>query len=170
MIPNLISISRIILILPIIFCMIINNLNLAFFIFLVASFTDFLDGYLARYLNQESLLGANLDLLADKIFICSLLIFVSFHFDNFIFLVMTILIVARELSIGNIRQYYLETKKINKAKVNFLGKFKTFFQIFSLGTAIIFLDSDYASIVEIIIVIAAILSWLSLLNYSNVKN
>ena len=83
---------------------------------------------------------------------------------------MTILIVARELSIGNIRQYYLETKKINKAKVNFLGKFKTFFQIFSLGTAIIFLDSDYASIVEIIIVIAAILSWLSLLNYSNVKN
>ena len=127
MIPNLISISRIILILPIIFCMIINNLNLAFFIFLVASFTDFLDGYLARYLNQESLLGANLDLLADKIFICSLLIFVSFHFDNFTFLVMTILIVARELSIGNIRQYYLETKKINKAKVNFLGKFKTFF-------------------------------------------
>ena len=76
-----------------------------FFIFLVASFTDFLDGYLARYLNQESLIGANLDLLADKIFICSLLIFVSFHFDNFIFLVMTILIVARELSIGNIRQY-----------------------------------------------------------------
>ena len=85
MIPNLISLSRIFLIFPIILCIMINNIQLAFLFFLIASFTDFLDGYIARYLRQESVLGANLDLLADKIFVSSLLIFISFHFDNLIY-------------------------------------------------------------------------------------
>ncbi len=136
----------------------------------MASFTDFLDGYFARYLNQESILGANLDLLADKIFVSSLLIFISFHFDNLIFLMMTILIIAREISIGTIRQYLLETNNENKIKVNFLGKFKTFFQICSIGIAIIFLDTEFVSIVEVVVIIAAVLSWLSLLNYSYAKS
>ena len=170
MIPNLISLSRIFLIFPIILCMLINDVRLAFLFFLLASFTDFLDGYIARYLKQESVLGANLDLLADKIFVSSLLIFISFHFDNLIFLVMTILIIAREISIGIIRQHLLETNKENKAKVNFLGKFKTFFQILTIGLAIIFLDSNLAQIVEVVVVITAVLSWLSLLNYSYEKS
>ena len=150
--------------------MMINNIYLAFAFFLIASFTDFLDGYIARYLRQESVLGANLDLLADKIFVSSLLIFISFHFDNLIYLFMTILIIAREISIGTIRQYLLETNKENKAKVNFLGKFKTFFQIFSIGVAMIFLDTELSSIVEIVVIIAAVLSWLSLINYSYEKS
>ena len=148
----------------------VNNIYLAISFFLVASFTDFLDGYFARYLDQESILGANLDLLADKIFVSSLLIFISFHFDNLIFLMMTILIISREISIGTIRQYLLETNNENKIKVNFLGKFKTFFQICSIGIAIIFLDTQYALFVEVVVIIAAVLSWLSLLNYSYAKN
>ena len=170
MIPNLISLSRIFLIFPIIFCIMINNIHLAILFFLIASFTDFLDGYVARYFNQESILGANLDLLADKIFVSSLLIFISFHFDNLIFLIMTILIIAREISIGTIRQYLLETNNENKIKVNFLGKFKTFFQICSIGIALIFLDTEFAFIVEVVVIIAAVLSWLSLLNYSYAKS
>lgn len=170
MIPNLISLSRIFFILPIIFCIMINNIQLAFLLFLIASFTDFLDGYIARYLRQESVLGANLDLLADKIFVSSLLIFISFHFDNLIYLLMTILIIAREISIGIIRQYLLEMNHENKAKVNFLGKFKTSLQIFSIGIAMIFLDTEFSSIVEIVIIIAAAMSWLSLLNYSYEKS
>ena len=170
MIPNLISLSRIFLIFPIILCMLINDVRLAFLFFLLASFTDFLDGYVARYLKQESVLGANLDLLADKIFVSSLLIFISFHFDNLIFLIMSILIIAREISIGIIRQYSLETNKENKAKVNFLGKIKTFLQIFTIGLAIIFLDSNFSQIVEVVVVITAVLSWLSLLNYSYAKS
>ena len=148
----------------------INNIHLAILYFLIASFTDFLDGYVARYFNQESILGANLDLLADKIFVSSLLIFISFHFDNLIFLMMTILITAREISIGTIRQYLLETNNENKIKVNFLGKFKTFFQICSIGIAIIFMDTEFALIVEVAVIIAAALSWLSLLNYSYAKS
>ena len=170
MIPNLISLCRIILIIPIILLLQMNNTFLALIFFLVAGFTDFLDGYVARHLKQESVLGANLDLLADKIFVSSLLIFISFHFDNFIFLLMTILIVSRELSIGSIRQYYLETREEHKAKVNLLGKFKTFFQITSIGIAIILLDTRYDLFVEFLIVSTAIISWLSLYNYSYGKS
>ena len=148
----------------------INNIHLAFLFFLIASFTDFLDGYFARYLEHESILGANLDLLADKIFVSSLLIFISFHFDNLVILIMTILIIAREISIGTIRQYLLEIDNENKIKVNFLGKFKTFFQICSIGIAIIFMDTEFALIVEVAVIIAAALSWLSLLNYSYAKS
>ncbi len=170
MIPNLISLSRIFFIFPIILFLVMNDVHLALLFFLIASFTDFLDGYAARYLKQESVLGANLDLLADKIFVSSLLIFISFHFDNLIFLMMTILIIAREISIGIIRQHSLETSNENKAKVNFLGKFKTFFQIFTIGLAMIFLDSKFDQIVEIFVIITAVLSWLSLLNYSYAKS
>ncbi len=170
MIPNLISLSRIVFIFPIILCIMLNKVNLAIILFLVASLTDFLDGYIARFLNQESILGANLDLLADKIFVCSLLVFISFHFDNFIFLSMTILILCRELSIGSIRQYLIQTENDNKAKVNFLGKFKTLFQFFSLGFSIILLDSEYSKIVELLIIVTAILSWLSLINYTYARD
>jgi phosphatidylglycerophosphate synthase len=64
----------------------------------------------------------------------------------------------------------LETNNENKIKVNFLGKFKTFFQICSIGIAIIFLNTEFALIVEISVIIAAALSWLSLLNYSYAKS
>ena len=83
---------------------------------------------------------------------------------------MTILIIAREISIGTIRQYFLEINQENKVKVNFLGKFKTFFQILSIGVAMIFLDTKLSSIVEVVVIIAAALSWISLLNYSYEKN
>lgn len=165
MIPNFVSLLRIFCILPVIFFILQGNLYLAFVIFLIAGATDFFDGYLARRLKQESPLGANLDLLADKLLICTLFIFISFHFDNLIFLSAAILIVSRELSISIIRQYYLSIGKENKAKVNFFGKFKTFFQISSIGLAILFLDSDLKGYVEFWALIAAVLSWISLIYY-----
>ena len=68
--PNILSISRILLLVPII---VFYEYGLYIFsaaTFIAASITDFLDGYLARKNNQTSELGALLDLLADKIFVC----------------------------------------------------------------------------------------------------
>ena len=97
MLPNIISILRIFLLLPILFFLYDNQNLVAFFIFIVGCFTDFLDGFIARLFNQESLLGENLDLLADKIFVSTLFMYIPFHFDNFIFLLGGIIIIIREL-------------------------------------------------------------------------
>lgn len=169
MLPNFISLSRVILILPIIYLIMSGNNYLALVVFFIASFTDFLDGFLARKTNNETILGSNLDLLADKIFVCVLLIFISFHFDNFIFLIMTLLILTREFTVNMIRQYFLELGEKNRSKVNFFGKFKTFFQFLSIGVSIIFLDSQHSKLAEFLIILSALFAWLSLLNYIYAK-
>ena len=89
--------------------------------------------------------------------------------DNFIFLIMTILILIREFTVNMIRQYFLELGEKNRSKVNFFGKFKTFFQFLSIGFSIIFLDSQYSKLAEFLIILSALFAWLSLLNYIYAK-
>ena len=71
--PNLLSVSRVILIIPIILLFEINYFLTSCFIFIFASLTDFLDGYLARKNNLESDLVVYW-VLADKLFVSILLI------------------------------------------------------------------------------------------------
>jgi CDP-diacylglycerol--glycerol-3-phosphate 3-phosphatidyltransferase len=165
MIPNVISLSRIFLVLPIIYLIATGNEYLALLIFLLGCLTDFMDGFLARKYNQESILGENLDLLADKLFICILLVFLPFHFDNFLLLFFSILLIARELTIGSVRQYFLSINLAEKSKVNFLGKSKTFFQMISVGSAIIFMSTSYEYISLILFSITLFLAWFSLFIY-----
>jgi CDP-diacylglycerol--glycerol-3-phosphate 3-phosphatidyltransferase len=165
MIPNVISLSRIFLVIPIIYLIASGNEYLALLIFLLGCLTDFMDGFLARKYNQESILGENLDLLADKLFICILLVFLPFHFDNFLLLFFSILLIARELVIGSVRQYFLSINLVKKSKVNFLGKSKTFFQMISVGSAIIFMSTSYEYISLILFSITLFLAWFSLFIY-----
>ncbi len=166
MIPNVISLSRIFLVIPIIYLILNGKENLALMVFIFGCLTDFLDGFFARKYNQESILGENLDLLADKLFICILLVFIPFHFDNLLLLFFSILLIARELTIGSIRQYYLTINLPEKSKVNFLGKLKTFFQMLSVGSAIIFMSTTNEYISIILFSITTILAWFSLFIYS----
>ena len=79
--PSYISISRIALIFPIIFLSSFQNSTANFFslfLFLIASFSDFIDGYLARKTQSESELGSLLDLIADKLLVCTVLIWISY--------------------------------------------------------------------------------------------
>ena len=163
--PNAISLSRIFLVIPIIYLIASGSEYLALMIFLLGCLTDFMDGFLARKYNQESILGENLDLLADKLFICILLVFLPFHFDNFLLLFFSILLIARELAIGSIRQYFLSINLVKKSKVNFLGKSKTFFQMISVGSAIIFMSTPYEYISLILFSITLFLAWFSLFIY-----
>ncbi|MDX9709176.1 MAG: CDP-alcohol phosphatidyltransferase family protein [Trichloromonas sp.] len=65
--PNAISLLRILLVAPFLTAVIYHNYPLSLGIFLVAGFSDFLDGFLARRLGQQSLLGAFLDPLGDRL-------------------------------------------------------------------------------------------------------
>lgn len=85
-IPNLITISRIILTPIIVYCMLQNWWNSACVFFIIAACTDILDGFLARYLNQKTFLGACLDPIADKILMISLF-FALFIINSAVFYV-----------------------------------------------------------------------------------
>lgn len=65
--PNAISVSRIILIAPILWCLYQGYFNWAVYLFVIAGITDALDGYLAKRFNCESRLGTILDPVADKL-------------------------------------------------------------------------------------------------------
>ena len=92
--PNILSLSRIILLLPIIFLFENSFYYLCFTTFVAASITDYLDGYLARKNNQTSDFGALLDLLADKLFVCILLIWMTYTFKSNFLLLSSILIIS----------------------------------------------------------------------------
>lgn len=68
-IPNLITITRLILLLPFLYTMLNDNYQAAFYIFFFAGFSDGLDGYLARRFQWQSQLGGFLDPLSDKLFV-----------------------------------------------------------------------------------------------------
>ena len=89
--PNFLSVSRIFLIIPIIIFFENELFFVSLITFIAASLTDFLDGYFARRKGFTSDLGAFLDLLADKIFVSIILIWMTFSFDNFVILISRIL-------------------------------------------------------------------------------
>jgi cardiolipin synthase len=100
--PNLISLSRILLI-PIFVYMVLNQRTAgAFWVFLIASSTDFLDGIAARTLNQKTKLGALLDPASDKLFMTVAFIVLtipSFNSPNVIPLWLTLGVIGRDVTI-----------------------------------------------------------------------
>ena len=166
--PNILSVSRIFLLIPII-AFFVNDLFILFFLtFIIASITDYLDGYFARKKNLTSDLGAFLDLLADKIFVSVILIWMTFNFDNPFILVSSILIVSREISISYLRLFIIsKSKNIVEVKSDLLGKYKTTFQMIALGFILISpLTSDLVFNFSLtLLFFSAVISWYSFIRY-----
>ena len=134
-IPNILTIGRIILV-PIF----ISTFYLPgalgdwipFFIFVLASFTDFLDGLLARLYKEESKLGEILDPVADKIIVASALILLVM--DDIIRnyeVIAAIIIMIREILISGLREFLAKVQVA--MPVTSLAKFKTFIQMFAIA-------------------------------------
>ncbi|BDV02299.1 MAG: CDP-diacylglycerol--glycerol-3-phosphate 3-phosphatidyltransferase [Candidatus Hepatoplasma vulgare] len=103
------------------------------FIFLLASFTDFLDGHLARKRNQITNFGKFFDPLADKILINSVLIFFAAY--AYIPIWVAVVFITRDVLVSGLRMM-LATKSKTLA-ANKYGKFKTLLQV--LGLTIVFI-------------------------------
>ena len=103
-----------------------------FFLFVLASFTDYLDGFLARLYKEESKLGELLDPIADKILVASALILLVMNgiIKNYE-VVAAIIILTREILISGLREFMAQKKVA--LPVSNLAKFKTFIQMFSIA-------------------------------------
>lgn len=132
-ISNKLTISRIVLTFICIGLILRNTFNsliLAFLIFLIASLTDFLDGFMARRKNLVSDLGKILDPIADKILIIG--VFLAFLQVGVINAWMVSVIMLREFIITSLRLYSLNKGIVLEAQV--LGKHKTVSQIIGIIT------------------------------------
>lgn len=133
--PNLLTVMRIVLI-PVFIVVFYLPFTwahgLAAMIFALASFTDWLDGYLARKLQQISPFGAFLDPVADKLLIAStLLLLVGAKDINYITLP-AIIIVGREIVISALREWMAEVGSRASVTVSYIGKIKTTVQMAAL--------------------------------------
>jgi len=103
-----------------------------FALFVVASFTDFLDGLLARMYKEESQLGELLDPIADKIIVAAALILLVMDgtIKNYE-VIAAIIILTREILVSGLREFLAKGRI--KLPVSNLAKLKTFLQMFSLS-------------------------------------
>ncbi len=101
----------------------------ALVIFVLASFTDFLDGYLARRWKQETEFGKFLDPMADKTLVLGAFITFIFLSDQ-VQVWMVLAIIGRDLLITFMR--YVAIRRGNSLRTSRLGKWKTAFQMFSI--------------------------------------
>ncbi|WP_461469964.1 CDP-diacylglycerol--glycerol-3-phosphate 3-phosphatidyltransferase [Melaminivora sp.] len=98
--------------------------------FMVFAATDWLDGFLARKLNQTSSFGAFLDPVADKFLVCaSLLVLVHMQrADVFVALI----IIGREIAISALREWMAQIGASRSVAVHMLGKLKTSVQMLAI--------------------------------------
>ena len=139
---------------------------IAAFLFTLASLSDWLDGYLARRLNQTSEFGAFLDPVADKLLVVTVLIMLVGE-NNFL-LLPTIVIIAREVLISALREWMASKGHREAVAVAFSGKLKTTFQMIAIIVLMLVTDDTAEWMLllgYVMITIAALLSLYSALHY-----
>jgi len=128
-IPNIISLTRIALVF-VFLILFLNQLYIwAFVVFVISGISDFLDGYLARKLNQVTKFGTIIDPLADRLYI--LLTLLVFSLTGFINIWVFIIVIVRDL-INLLITFLLAQMNYAPIKVIFLGKLSTACIYFSL--------------------------------------
>lgn len=159
---NLVTLSRIALI-PVVVALYYSSLAsgqiLATVVFIIASISDWLDGYLARKLKQTSEFGAFLDPVADKLLVVVVLILlVTVHAS---LLTATAIIITREILVSALREWMAIRGKRAAVAVAFSGKLKTTVQMVAIGALLLVSDSTPALLWQfgfVLVNIAAILS------------
>jgi CDP-diacylglycerol--glycerol-3-phosphate 3-phosphatidyltransferase len=133
--PNILTVIRILLI-PVlmIFYYLPGTLGhlLASIIFAVAAFTDWLDGFIARRLQQITALGKFLDPVADKLIVAVALVLLVGQRELHYLTIPAIVIVCREIAVSALREWMAELGKRASVAVSYVGKVKTALQMVAL--------------------------------------
>ena len=134
-IPNYLTIGRIIIVPVFVVTFYLPGFYgdiIPFALFLIASFTDFLDGLLARMFKEESKLGELLDPMADKIIVATalLLLVMNSTIKNYE-VIAAIIILTREILVSGLREFL--AKDQIRLTVSNLAKLKTFLQMFAIA-------------------------------------
>tara|TARA_Y100000766_G_C18571592_1_gene442672 strand:+ start:76 stop:615 length:540 start_codon:yes stop_codon:yes gene_type:complete len=167
---NVLTLSRILCaILIYLFLYLESNYSIALFLFFVASFSDFLDGYLARKTDSVSVLGEILDPIADKLLIVFVLIGLSINLDSFLIGFISAAIISREIWVAALRDLNARKNQSHKTKVTFLAKTKTAIQMLAILMYLFGLTINNMMILffaDIILIIALLITMQTGLQYT----
>jgi len=173
--PNLVTLLRILLIplivgvfyLPDAWLSVEGKNIAATGIFIFAAITDWLDGYLARKLNQMCAFGAFFDPVADKLVVVGALIVLLYL--NRVDMVVALIIIGREIAISALREWMAQVGRAKSVAVAFIGKFKTVLQMVAIPLLLygdeLFGTVDCHALGTVLIYIAAVLTVISMLYY-----
>jgi len=142
-------------------------------VFIFASITDWLDGYLARRMGLMTDLGAFLDPVADKLMVATALVLMvqvppPIVFPVIFFTLSAAIIIGREIAISGLREWMSEIGERSTVKVGALGKLKTIFQMTAISCLLYqsdFLGLPVALIGELLLYLAAGLTLWSMWEY-----
>jgi CDP-diacylglycerol--glycerol-3-phosphate 3-phosphatidyltransferase len=176
-VPNVITLSRIMLI-PFIVGIFYFPDDLISFsaknitatsIFVFAAVTDWLDGYLARKLNQMSAFGAFLDPVADKLFVIGALVVLLWLEPPRVDPLVALIIIGREIAVSALREWMAKVGQAKSVAVAFIGKLKTVSQMVAIPLLLyddwLFDTIDCRWWGTILISVAAVLTVVSMLYY-----
>jgi cardiolipin synthase len=174
-VPNVVTLSRIILI-PLLVGLYYlpeswlsdEGRNLAATaVFIFAGLTDWLDGFLARRLNQMSAFGAFLDPVADKLIVVGALVILLYL--NRVDMLVALIIIGREIAISALREWMAKVGQAKSVAVAFVGKLKTVSQMVAIPLLLyhqkLFGWIDCQWLGTILINVAAVLTVISMLYY-----
>ena len=175
-VPNVITLSRIILIpliiglyyLPYDWLSDHQKNAAATLIFILAAATDWLDGYLARRLNQMSAFGEFLDPVADKLIVAGALIVLVWL--QRVDMLVALIIIGREIAISALREWMAKVGQAKSVAVAFIGKLKTVSQMIAIPLLLYHEElvlglPDAQWLGTVLINIAAVLTVASMLYY-----
>jgi len=139
-------------------------------LFAMASFTDWLDGFLARKLKQTSPFGAFLDPVADKLLVASTLLLLVGAKDIHYITLPAIIIVGREIVISALREWMAEVGSRASVRVSYIGKVKTAMQMLALVLLLAFHPAtSWLGVAGFVLLyLAAILTIWSMVIYVNI--
>lgn len=165
--PTILTLIRVILVIPLFILIFFDNLPakiLTLVFFIVASVTDFVDGYLARKNKQVTDLGAFLDPLADKMLVN--LTFLALTYQNLVPIWLFAIIIVRDFMVDGVRM--MEAKKDITLAASKTGKAKTMVQMITLSLILLnkIIGSEiFANINFALLIIVLILTVISGLEY-----
>lgn len=137
-------------------------------VFALAGATDWLDGYLARKLNQSTPFGAFLDPVADKLMVVFALVLLAEQYHVAWFSLPAMVIIGREIVISALREWMAEVGKRTSVAVSYVGKVKTMMQMIAI-TGFLLIPEPGAGVLYFICILllysAAILTLWSMLLY-----
>lgn len=164
--PNKLTVLRVCMVPIFVFFMLWDHLGtkgryIAALIFILASMTDWLDGYLARKNHLVTDFGKFMDPIADKLLVCSAMI--CLVEQGMLASWMVIVIIGREFIISGFR--LVASDKGIVIAASYWGKFKTVFQMIMVILLILNLGGIWNTIAQVITWIALILTVISLADY-----